>query len=155
MENAVVGQLKALKNTLESEIRSETSRLSGLKAEIGVVQKRIDDLTESVANTIRSIQLLERSPSTSARPGGLGKRIPIAWGQGTRLAYGILRSAETPLSVPELARRTLAVAGISEPNDVQLKSMVNVLYRSLKDQVAKGRIIEHTTNPKTFSPTPS
>lgn len=152
MDDPVIAQLRSLKQTLNDEIKSETARLAALKAEVGLVQKRIDDLHEAVASAVRSIDLFELSPSKAKGPANLGKRIPIAWGHASRMAYGILRTSETPLSVPEIARLTLAQAGVSEPDAVQMKSMVNVLYRSIKEQVEKGRIIEHATKPKTFSP---
>lgn len=154
MADYAVQNLEALQKNLHDEIAFETARIEECVAQIAKSEKRINSLKKAAAGVASGISAL-LGIETRATTTSLGKRIPFAWGDGTRNAYRILREANRPLSVGEMADMALAEAGHARPSKAIRKSMMQVLFGSVKDNVKKGRLVRHATKPMTFSPAPA
>lgn len=153
MADYAVQNLEALQKNLHDEIAFETARIEECVAQIAKSEKRIANLKKAAAGVASGISALLGIETRATTP-TLGKRIPFAWGDGTRIAYRILREAKKPLSVGEMADMALAEAGHASPSKATRKSMMQVLFGSVKENVKKGRLVRHETKPMTFSPAP-
>ena len=151
MVDYAVQHLEALQKNLHDEIAFERTRIEECVAQISKSEDRIVKLKKAAAGVASGISAL-LGIETRETAVSLGKRIPFAWGDGTRVAYAILREAGRPLTVAEMAEKALAQAGHLNPSKTVRKSMMQVLFGSVKENVKKGRLVRHQTKPMTFSP---
>lgn len=151
MTDYAVQNLEALQKSMHEEIAHETARIEECVAQIKRSEKRIANLKKAAAGVASGINALQGLEVRATTP-TLGKRIPFAWGDGTKVAYRILREAKRPLSVAEMAEMALAEAGHTRPSKALRKSMMQVLFGSVRANVKKGSLVRHDTDPMTFSP---
>jgi hypothetical protein len=151
MADPIIEKFESLRRSLEEKLDREKAKLQKLQAKVEESQKLVGDLQKTLINTLREIDRLNGTPKKASAYRSAERRTPYEWGDGSRIAFALLREEVQPVSVPDLAKKALALRGIHDPPDDQFRAMTRVIYAAFREQVAKGRIKQHDTKPRTYS----